>query len=213
MVTHPDQALVQRALAREPAACRALVDRLTPPIQRQVNATLARWRRGTRQDVRDLVQDVFRILLDADGKVLRAWDPAKGASLEGYVGMVAQRKVASILSSGRKSGHAEDAQDPIDFDDAAADAPDPEMGALSRDLLARVLDELRIRLSAQGFEMFRVLVVEERDVAWVQEHYGMSRDAVYAWRSRVSKAAKLAAKKVLSDSAPPSGRVDQGGRV
>lgn len=210
---HPDQDLVRRALAREPAACRALVDRLTPSIQRQVNAALVRRRRGTRQDVRDLVQDVFRILLDDEGKVLRAWDPEKGASLEGYVGLVAQRKVASILASGRKSGHAEDAQDPIDFDDATAGGPTPEAGAMSRDLLARVLDELKAGLSAQGFEMFRVLVVEEREVAWVQEQYGLSRDAVYAWRSRVSKAAKKAAQKILSDSSPPSRRVEQGGRV
>lgn len=202
-----------RALAREPQACRTLVDRLTPPIQRQVNSALMRRRRGTRQDVRDLVQDIFRILLDADGKILKAWDPSKGASLEGYVGIVAQRKTASILASGRKSGHAEDARDPIDFDEAQDAGPDPEMGAMSRELLARVLDELRAGLSDKGFEMFRLLVIEEREVAWVMEHHGMNRDAVYAWKSRVSKAARVAAKKVLSDSSAPTGRVEQGGRA
>ncbi len=212
-MSHPDQELIRRALARQPQAATALVDRLSTPIQRQVNAALARRRRGTRQDVRDLTQDVFRILLDQDGKILRAWSPDKGASLEGYVGMVAQRKVASMPASGRKSGHSEDAQDPLDFDDAADEGESPEMGAMSRDLLQRVLQELRVGLSDQGFEMFRVLVVEEREVAWVQDHYGMTRDAVYAWRSRVLKAARKIAQNLMSDSGSLSGKIEQGGRA
>lgn len=212
-MSHPDQDLIRRALAREPEAATALVDRLSTPIQRQVNAALARRRRGTRQDVRDLMQDVFRILLDNDGKILTDWSPEKGASLEGYVGMVTQRKVASIFASGRKSGHAEDAKDPVDFDDAPDEGQSPEMGAMSRDLLQQVLQELRADLSDQGFEMFRVLVVEEREVAWVQDRYGMTRDAVYAWRSRVLKAARTIAQKIMSDSDGLSGKIEQGGRA
>jgi DNA-directed RNA polymerase specialized sigma24 family protein len=210
-VAHPDQALIAGALARKPDACRTLIARLTPPIQRQVNAVLIRRRWGARSDVLDLTQEIFRVLLDEDGKVLRAWDPARGASLEGYVGMVAERRALSILASGRKSGHAEDPHEPGDFDAEEGGGPDPELAAMSRDALAQVLAGLKVRLSDKGYEMFRVLYVEERDVEWVMKTYAMNRDAVYAWRSRIQKTVREVGQKVLSDPDASPGRVKQGG--
>lgn len=206
---HPDEELIAAALARRPDACRTLVDRLTPPIQRQVNAALIRRGRGQRQDVLDLVQEIFRILLDEDGKILRAWDPNKGATLEGYASIVAQRRTASILASGRKSGHAEDPSLPEDLDVSADDGPDPELAAINRQMLSRVLEELRSRLSDRGFEMFHVLFVEERDVQWVMERYDLNRDAVYGWRARLSKSVRQVARKIASDPEVPRRRQGQ----
>ena len=205
---HPDHALIEDALARKPLACRTLVARLTPPIQRQVNAVLIRRRQGSRADVLDLTQEIFRVLLDDDGRVLRAWDPARGASLEGYVGMVAERRALSILTSGRKSGHAEDAKEPGDFDAEADDGPDPELAAMSRQALGQVLAGLKARLSPRGYEMFRVLYVEEREVEWVMRTYDLNRDAVYAWRARIQKAVREVAKKIASD--PPASPRSEG---
>lgn len=210
-VAHPDHALVAGALSRQPDSCRTLVARLTPVIQRQVNAALIRSRTGRRADVLDLTQEIFRVLLDDDGKILRAWDPTKGASLEGYVGLVAERRALSILSSGRKSGHAEDPHEPGAFDEAPGSAPDPELAAMSREALGKVLAGLRERLSDRGYEMFHVLFVEEREVAWVMRTYDLNRDAVYAWRARIQKAVRDVATKIASDSGPSSRRQGQGG--
>lgn len=212
-MSHPDQTLIADALARRPAACRTLVDRLSPAIQRQVNGALIRRGRARREEVRDHVQEIFRILLDDDGKILRAWDPDKGASLEGYVGMVAERRVASILSSGRKSAHAEDPTAPEDFDQAEEAAPNPELTTMSRQLLARVLDELRQRLTDQGYLMFRLLYLEQREVPWIMETYELKRDAVYGWRARIKKTIREISEDLGSDPDPPSGRVEQGGRT
>ena len=205
-VAHPDLELVRRALAREPQACRELVDRLTPAIQRQVNAALIRRRRGSRQDVRDLTQEVFRILFDDDGRILRDWDPSRGATLEGWVKLVSERRVLNILVSGRRSGHSEDPQDPVDFDLDPADGPSPERSALTRQQLDRVLDALSASLSDQGYDMFYALFVEEREVAWIMDRYGLSRDAVYAWRSRIKKTLKKISRDSESDLDTKPGR-------
>lgn len=208
---HPDMELIERALKREPASCRILVDKLTPAIQERVNAALIRRRRGSRQNVLDLTQDVFRLLLADDGKILRAWDPERGASLNGYVALITERRIASTLRSGRQSGHAEDATDLDDLDTADL-ASSPEELALSRDLLARVLEELRAETSAQGYEMFRLLFIEEREVEAVMQETQLSRDAVYAWRSRLQKLVRKIASGLLSDPAETP-RSMKGGRT
>ncbi len=205
-MTLVDLDLIRSTLARDPRACRELVARLTPVIQQRVNAALIRRRRGTRQEVVDLTQEVFRILLDKDGHVLRAWDPAKGASLEGYVGMVAERRVASILVSGRKSGWAEDAVDLETLDRVDDPQPGPEDITSSREVLGRLLDVLRAQLNDRAYQMFVWLHVEEREVAWVMATAGLSRDAVYAWRSRLQKVVHAEARKMSSEENSSPGR-------
>src|SRR4051794_3412218 len=92
------QQLIEAALAREPAAVRALVDLLSPVIERRVAAAL--WRRAPGRDIRveveDMTQEVFLALFAAGGKPLRAWDPGRGMSLPNFVGLLAQHQVASI---------------------------------------------------------------------------------------------------------------------
>lgn len=203
---HPDQELVLRALARDPAACRTLVTRLTGPIQRQVNAALLRRNRSQRQEVLDLTQEVFRVLLDQNGKILKNWAPDKGASLEGWVALVAERRIASILRSGRQSGWAEIPTDP-DTLIAEGDDPGPEAATLSRAYLGQLLDLLRAELSAQGFQMFQWLFVEDKEVEWIVAQAGTSRDAVYAWRARLQKIVHQAARQ-LDPSASPRSMVE-----
>src|SRR5688572_25242688 len=141
-MAHPDQELIARALRREPAACRRLVDLLTLAIQSRVNAALLRRGRASRSELLDLTQEVFSALLDDDGRILRSWDPERGATLLGFVALIAERRVASILVSGRKSAGREDPRDPADLEDTDP-APTPELSAISKDQLARVLDALR----------------------------------------------------------------------
>lgn len=198
-MSDPDLDLIAGAMRREPEACRALVARLTPAIQSRVNAALIRRGRAQRQEVLDLTQEVFRILLDQDGRILRAFDPQKGATLPGYVALVAERRLASLLRSGRQSAWAEDPVAPEDLEAQDDPGPSPEGLVITRDLLDRVLEELRSGVSDRGYEMFQWLYVEEREVEWVMAHSGLSRDAVYAWRSRLQKVIRQVAEKLASD--------------
>ena len=56
-----------------------------------------------RQEVEDMTQDVFAMLFAHDGKVLRSWDEERGMGIVGFVGLVAERHVASMMRSGRRN--------------------------------------------------------------------------------------------------------------
>jgi RNA polymerase sigma-70 factor (ECF subfamily) len=211
--------LVQRALAGEAAAHRPLVDVLGPVVHARVARAVLRsgsarkQGRDLRQEVEDLVQEVF-VALFADGaRALRAWDPSRGMSLINFVGLVAEHQVASILRSGRRNPWTEEP--------TVGDAIDRSMGTVaaeddrvhSREVLSRVLERLRAELSPRGMMVFQLLVVEERSVEDVCAQVGMTPDAVYAWRSRFGKLARRLAAEMRPDeaaSAPiPARRIPQ----
>lgn len=184
-------ALVARAADRDPAACRALVDALTPTIQARV--TLALQRRAAlgrgrvlRQEVLDMTQEVFLALFDHDARILRRWDPDRGASLKTFVGLVAEREVRAVLRSRRRSPWTEDPTAPDDFA-MPSEAADADRRVAGKQTLRAVLDRLRTRLSERGLLLFRALVVEQRPVDEVAQTHDMTRDAIYAWRSRLKR--------------------------
>jgi RNA polymerase sigma factor (sigma-70 family) len=196
------RAAIDRALSGDATAIGALVDRLTPIVQARVARALTRRHaeargRRIRQEVEDMTQEVFLALFDQDGRALRAWDPDRGASLENFVGLVAERQVASILRSGRRSPWVED---PTTKDELVAVVVEedggpssPEHAAADRELLAAMLDALRVRLSPLGLEMFRHLFVEQADVPEICARTGLQAGAVYAWRTRLRKIAQTIA--------------------
>ena len=203
-----ERALLARSLAGDAAATRALVGLLAPVVQARVARTLVRRRaasagRDLRQEVKDLTQDVFAVLFDSDGHVLRAWDPTRGLTLVSFCGLVAEREAASILRSGRKNPWKESATELDDLERELAHvshAGDAELQVSSREQLARLVDRLREALSPRGLELFHRLVVEEESVEAVCASTGMTRDAVYAWKSRIGKVVrKLAAELEASE--------------
>ncbi|MCB9529014.1 MAG: sigma-70 family RNA polymerase sigma factor [bacterium] len=183
--------LVERALGGDDAACRTLVDALTPVVQARVNAALDRRAalgrgRRVRQEMLDLTQEVFVALFARDGRVLRRWDPERGATLQTFVGLVAEREVRAVLRSKRRSPWTEDPTRPDDFTTSTA-APPADGRMASKETLRAVLDRLRTRLSDRGLELFEALVVEGRPVEEVAAAHGMSREAIYTWRSRLRR--------------------------
>lgn len=200
-MTHPDQELIRSVLSGNEVAARRLVKRLTPPIQRAVNGVLFRRGRASRAEVLDLTQEIFRVLFEREGHILRSWDPERGASLEGLVGLIAERRAASLLAAGKRSAWAEDLHD---FD--TWEPPDGEVGSElrlgSKQLLERVLEELELRLSDRGWLIFWALFVEEQEVEQVMREQGLARDAVYAWRSRLRKAIAAVRSELESDPVP-----------
>ncbi|AKF04564.1 RNA polymerase sigma factor [Sandaracinus amylolyticus] len=187
-----DRTLVEAALARDPAACRALITRLTPILRARVARVLGkhaarRGRPAERQEVLDLIQEIFVVLLDRDGRVLRSWDPERGLSLANFVGLVAEREASAFLKSGRRSAWAEaPTEDLALHGETEADAgPEPSLAA--RQLLERLAERLRERLSARDFALFHALYVQEREIDDVAETFSMTSNALYTFRSRLRR--------------------------
>lgn len=209
----PEQ--VARALDGDRPSMRALVARLLPVVQAEVGFALMRGaaveRRDPRQEVRDFTQEVFVHLLSQDGKTLRSWDPERGRSLESFVRLVARRQVAAILRSGRRNPWAEKAM--------PEDELEPRMPAdtgtadriESAQRLDRLLDQLRERLDERGMLLFQMLYVDQRSVEEVMATTDMTRDAVYAWRSRFKKLVAKLADEPTSPNRATSRQIRTGG--
>lgn len=183
---------VQAALRGDRAAADALVLHLSTPIQRRVAGVL--WRRAraggravTRQEVVDLTQDVFVLLFERDGHVLRSWSSERGASLGGFVGLVAERYAVSVQRSGRKSAYKEFLTMDDEIFEGVGSSLDPEKVVGDRQLLGKLLDRLREELSPQGHRLFVALYVEQRSPDDVARDEGLTPNAVYLWRSRLKK--------------------------
>ncbi len=189
-------ALVERALAGDPAAQDQLVAMLTPVIHKRVSRTLLARRsflaggRDLHQEVEDQVQEVLLKLFARDGHVLRSWQPERGLSLENFVGLVAEREVLSFLRSGPRNPRKEDSS----FTAEELDTPTPdsnqEVRTASREFLSLLLDRLHEELSPLGWWLFQLFFVQDLSPAEVQEKTGLSAFAVYAWRSRLRRLAK-----------------------
>ncbi|MBK6691289.1 MAG: sigma-70 family RNA polymerase sigma factor [Myxococcales bacterium] len=199
---------LEPALAGDVVARRALMVALMPVVQARVARMLARapgqHGREPRQELMDLMQEVFLALFEDDAKALRAWAPDRGLSLANWVGLIAERQTVSILRSGRRTPFKETPTELDDLDDALEPTAGPELGLLSRDLLTRLADRLRETLSPKGLDLFYRLFVEETSVEDVARETGMTADALYAWRSRLAKHIRVLARELSPESSKMS---------
>lgn len=199
--------LLQAALAGEGEATRALVEHLAPIVHARVARSLLRsppgrrQNRDLRQEIEDFVQEVFAALLAKRARLLRSWDPARGLSLENYVGLLTERQVVSILRSGRRSPWTEEATEGPALDASVGRTESAHREVASRQVLTKLLERMRAELSPMGQEMFQRLVVDEQTVDEVCAAMQMSADAVYAWRSRLAKLARKLHEDIAQDLA------------
>ena len=197
--------LVQRAIARDRAAVRELVALVTPVVQARVARGVLARRAGqppevVRQEVEDLVQEVFVALFDDDARALRAYRAERGLSLRNFVGLIAEHQVASIFRSGRRRPWHREPFVAADVDLIAAPAGGPESAALTRDLAQQLLARVRTELSPLGLALFQRLILDEEPVDAVAAAMEMSVDAVYAWRSRLGRLVRTVATELLAES-------------
>jgi RNA polymerase sigma-70 factor (ECF subfamily) len=191
-----DPAGVRAALSGDAAAVQRLVDAMTPIVQARVARSLLRraGRRGrdVQQEVADLTQEVFVGLFTDDAKALRAWDPSLGLSLPNFIGLLAQRKVASIMRVRQRTPWGDEpAGDALDGDmHSHEQSPDAQAG--SRQLLQQLFSRLEESLSPRGLDLFYRLYVDEQSIEDVCSQTGLNADAVYQWKSRLGRAARTA---------------------
>lgn len=208
-----DSDVVRSALAGNRRDVRTLVDRLTPVVQARVGRVLVAWARShgrdrIREEVADMTQDVFASLFANEGRLIRNWDADKGLSLENFAGLVARRHAISALRTSKRNPFTEDATLESEFEELNLEEPSHEGAVMSRDVLRHVCAGLDARLSQLGRQLFEALFVEQVDIDELILRTGLSRDAIYAWRSRLTKLLRSEYQRVQSTAAdgPPSSR-------
>lgn len=184
-----DSALLGRALAGEREATSTLVRRLKVPIQAELAHLLLRVApaqgRSARQELEDLIQEVFIALFDRSKKLLSSWDPARGRSLESYVRLIARSRALDVLRSRRRSPWQAEPMDHDQIEELAEPAaPQQAERTVAREQLIALAHALPMMLSTRDFNLFVALFVEERPPADVASDIGMTAGAVYQWSSR-----------------------------
>lgn len=185
--------LVRDALAGVAAAQRRLIEKLAPEIHFSVAKMLRSWRKGpasgrdVRQEVEDMVQEVFLELFEDDGKALRRWDPDR-LPLRGYVGYIARIRTAEVLRSRRSPWREE--PNPAAELDRETPRGNPENEASSREELREVYLCLIRGFTADDGRIFDLLLVQEASPLEAAAVTGKSVDAIYQWRSRLYKRAR-----------------------
>lgn len=184
-----DESLRDAALAGDSAAVRVLVDRLLRPIEYRVSQAISRYRSrcDAKQACADLTQHVFLALFEDGGRRLRAWEPGRGASLETFVGLIAEREVVALLRRDRRNPWTESPTEATALAAKVGEVGDHEDAVVNRQWLARVLDRALEGLDERGLLLFQRLIVDEAPVETVAAEVGSSIAALYMWKSRFSK--------------------------
>jgi RNA polymerase sigma-70 factor (ECF subfamily) len=183
---------LEAALGGDAAAMQSLIDDIAPIVQVRVARALLRRRsqargRDLRHDLEDLVQEVFAALFAKGGKALRMWDPARSLSFGGFVGFLSEREVSMQMRTGKRNPWTEDPTMDEQLVNLSGEESTVEASIISRDLLARIADRLRERLSPRGRQYFQLLFIDHLDVQEVAHETGTTPAALYAWRNRLSK--------------------------
>lgn len=207
MLTEEPIELVARAARGDKRAVRELVERLTPILQARAARTLLRFNRGrpardVRQEVEDLVQIVLSALFANGAKLLFDWDPERGKSFEGYVAMVADSRLTSVLRTRRGRVWPDDPMEMDDLESSAQFQIGPEPAIHCREELSLVLRRFREVATARAYDLFVLLYVEERTAEEVSSMTGMTVENVHTHKSRLGKLARRVAHEVLTQSQP-----------
>jgi DNA-directed RNA polymerase specialized sigma24 family protein len=170
-----------------------VVVELLPLIRQRVVRALTRWSgraqgRQLKQDVDDVCHEVLVALLADWNRILARWDPRRGLSFEAYIGFIVERQVLSLMRVARRNPWTEDPTATEDLELTDGDATLRRLEA--HHLLERLVERLASALSPLGLRLFELLFFARLDIAGVCAESGLTRDAVYAWRSRLRKVAR-----------------------
>jgi RNA polymerase sigma factor (sigma-70 family) len=165
-------------MAGDAGAAERLVRRLRPVIEAQIRASLRR--PGVHllhPTVADLSQDVWVGLLDDDARLLRAYDPSRGASLETYVALLTRREVSDWARGQRTLKRSVAPVAP--GEPRTADTPET---AVIADDLARALESELLRvLPEKGQLVYRYVYRDGLDTPTVARTLQVSQQVVYNW--------------------------------
>lgn len=188
----PSEAAIRRALEGPAELQRGLAVWLLGIVDREIRLTLrpiaVRHGRDLRDVAEDLVQDVLLVLLHQDGRVLRAWDPARGMKLRSFVSLVVRRfvyrKFRGFRGNPWSSEPAAEASIAALLDDGITPGPSLLADIEYRLQLDAILEVLRGELNERDWRLFTKLFVEQCSPADVGGEEGMTENSVHKWSSR-----------------------------
>lgn len=122
-------------------------------------------------------------LFKDQGRVLRQWDPQRGASLSGYLAVITYRICRRDLS--KKNN--DPSQTRLPGTDWFEGRPQQSLDVLDHWYVEKVRKELFATFSSRDRELYWSLYVDEKPVQQVADEHSMSRDAVYQWVARLKK--------------------------
>lgn len=179
---------VTRFIRGDRSAARSMLRRLTPVIQARVRSVIRR--RGSPLTPDDVVQEVWLTLVQDDKRLLRRYDPARGSSLEGYVGGIADR-VASDAVRRSRAGKRDVARTvsglPAQVQDGRQSVDRP---VLERDMLRRLFEHLEGTLPRKGRLVLRCIFGDGLSTQEAADALGVSQQVVHNWKFRIRKDAR-----------------------
>lgn len=187
-----ERALIEAAARGDEAAAKRLSDRLAPVITARVRRLLARQRKLGPNDLQDLVSEVWLSLFDDDWRRLRSYQPDKGASLEGYVGLIAEREAINRLehlATQKRGGGIEHTGDEAAHNVPSID-PDPEQVSSAHELATALDKHLWAELPERGRMVLRYLYHDGRDVTEVATILAVQAQVVYNWQHKIRQLAR-----------------------
>lgn len=182
-----DRALIEAALDGDATARRALVERVAPIVRARVRRHVRGPRGPGGLDVDDLTHEVWCRLLSDDAARLRAYDPERGKTLDGFVSMVAGQLVATVAEHHRAQKRAAPGgEGPLEEAEAvAAPVATPEKQAEDRRALSALWTHLDAHLPERGRLVLRLLYLDHASPDEAAATLGVNRQVVYNWQHKI----------------------------
>ena len=197
LASRPDH-IDERALSSA-SALQALVTHLDPVIHRRVSKLSCA---TPETDPEDLKQHVWVKLLENDGALLHAYDPERGASFEGYTGMVARSLAKDWIKRARRA-KARDADPEHNLDQNVI--LDPEQRTFSRVELDALLRHLKTVLPLRTRLIMAYRLFDGRTTPQIARTLDVSHQVVYNEVHRIRITA-LAYQASTRDNPKPTSR-------
>lgn len=188
-----DEVFLHRLANGDVEARRVAVERFEPIIRKSVvrvlgarGSAFARAERDVEHE--DLVQDVMVAILDPKYPLVAKWDAKRGTPLDGYVAVVAAHTAKAHLRRFRREARLHETWSYLQVHDTTSH----RRVAAVRDLES-LLAYVASWLDARGVSLFKALFVSEDPLHDICHRFQLSRNAVYAFRSRVRRHLESAA--------------------
>lgn len=180
-------AIIARALEGDQEASKLLTKEIDRAARPAIGAVL-RGRRiyrslDAREEMSELLQEVFTKLWESDKKRLRAWDSTI-ASWNTYVGTIAENHAKDRYNRRREQLSSAD-DEPSEPPPASED---PQGRAEKIDYYRKILERMKAELkNEKQTEMFHLIIELGLKVDEICKRTEMTKDAVYKWREFFGK--------------------------
>lgn len=183
--------LFNRVLRGDERAVAELFEVLIPLFQREASRALYRRAqfgagRPVRQELEDLVQEIFSELLRYRQRVLGGWDPTKGRSAESYLAVFARFTCSGILRGNRSPWvDLPTGAESLEFMSGGDGNPQPDEEVVSSDALAKLYARMQQELSESDFDLVKRLYLEEQTTLEICEALQISAQTLHQRKSRL----------------------------